>query len=78
MTELDRDGDQPSIAHATPEAFRQALTARIASTANSESLHIPELHRQFAYSRFLYRVFASGDSECSDSRRPRNRHMGSR
>ena len=62
MTEPDRDSGQLSIPHATPEAFRQALTARIASTASSDSLRIPELRRQFAYSRFLYRVFASGDS----------------
>ncbi len=62
MTEPDRDGDQLSIPHATPEAFRQALTARIASTARSDALRIAELRRQFAYSRFLYRVFASGDS----------------
>lgn len=62
MTETEGDSGALSILHATPEAFRQALKERIARVASSDPLHISEIRRQFAYSRFLYRVFASGDS----------------
>ena len=51
-----------SIPYGTPDAFRQALKERIAEAASSDSRHIPEIRRRFAYSRFLYRVFASEDS----------------
>ena len=62
MTETQGDSGALSIPHATPEAFRQALKERIARVASSGPLNISEIRRQFAYSRFLYRVFASGDS----------------
>ena len=61
MTDTAGD-DQHSIPYRTPGAFRQALKERIAKAANPDSLDISEIRRQFAYSRFLYRVFASEDS----------------
>lgn len=62
MVDPEGDGTTSSIPYGTPEAFRQALTARIATVAESSPRDIAQIRRQFAYSRFLYRVFASGDS----------------
>ena len=58
----DDDGDERSVPYRTPDAFGQALKERIARAASSDSLNIAEIRRQCAYSRFLYRVFASEDS----------------
>ena len=62
MTEAQGDSDRHSVPYRTPEAFSQALQDRIASAASSDALSAAEIRRQFAYSRFLYRVFAPGDS----------------
>ncbi len=62
MTDTEGDGGERSIPYRTPDAFHQALKERIAKAASSDSLGISEIRRQFAYSRFLYRVFASEDS----------------
>lgn len=62
MTEARGDRDGRSVPYRTPEAFSQALQDRIATAASSDALNAVEVRRQFAYSRFLYRVFASGDS----------------
>lgn len=61
MAEIQGDEDGRSVPYRTPEAFSQALQDRIATAASSASLNAAEIRRQFAYSRFLYRVFASGD-----------------
>lgn len=62
MAESGGDRTTRSIPYSTPEAFRRALTDRIAHVAESRSQNVAEIRRQFAYGRFLYRVFASGDS----------------
>ncbi len=62
MTDAEGDGDERSVPYLTPDAFRQALKERITKTGSSDSVDISGIRRQFAYSRFLYRVFASGDS----------------
>lgn len=62
MTEAQGDEGGPSVLYPTPDAFSQALQDRIAAAASSNALGAAEIRRQFAYSRFLYRVFASGDS----------------
>lgn len=59
MTENEGDRTKRSIPYSTPEAFRRALTDRIAHVAESKSQNIAEIRRQFVYGRFLYRVFAS-------------------
>lgn len=61
MTEA-HGADGHSVPYPTPEAFGQALQDRIAAAASSDTLNAAEIRRQFAYSRFLYRVFASKDS----------------
>ena len=62
MTEAQGNEVGPSVPYRTPEAFSQALQNRIATVASSDTLTAAEIRRQFAYSRFLYRVFASGDA----------------
>ncbi|WP_419552389.1 nucleotidyl transferase AbiEii/AbiGii toxin family protein [Candidatus Poriferisodalis sp.] len=62
MTDAEGDVGEQSVPYRTPEAFRRALKERIAKAARSDSLYTSEIRRQFAYSRFLYRVFASADS----------------
>ena len=62
MTDAEGNGGEHSVPYRTPNAFGRALKERIARVASSDSLNISEIRRQFAYSRFLYRVFASEDS----------------
>lgn len=62
MTEAQGDEGGPSVLYPTPDAFSQALQDRIATAASSNAPSAAEIRRQFAYSRFLYRVFAPGDS----------------
>ena len=62
MADGNSSGTTRSIPYRTSEAFRKALTDRIAIAAGSRPQDIAQIRRQFAYSRFLYRVFATGDS----------------
>ncbi|WP_419554641.1 nucleotidyl transferase AbiEii/AbiGii toxin family protein [Candidatus Poriferisodalis sp.] len=62
MTDTEGDGGGRSVPYRTPDAFDQALKARFARATSSDAVDISEIRRQFAYSRFLYRVFASEDS----------------
>lgn len=62
MTEAGDERGGHSLPYGTPDALREALKEQLARVADSDSLKSGELRRQFAYSRFLYRVFASADS----------------
>ncbi len=52
MDSVDRVG------YGSARAFERALTDRIATAAASSPIGVPELRRQFAYGRFLDRVFS--------------------
>jgi predicted nucleotidyltransferase component of viral defense system len=50
--------------YATPVALRAAITARLRVAAtNDKNRSLPDLLRQFAYDRLLYRVFTSEDAD---------------
>ena len=50
--------------YATPVALRAAITDRLRSAAAIDpSRSFPDLLRQFAYDRLLYRVFTSDDAD---------------
>lgn len=50
--------------YATPVALRAAITARLRTAAtNDKNRNLPDLLRQFAYDRLLYRVFTSDDAD---------------
>ncbi|WP_423923145.1 hypothetical protein [Candidatus Poriferisodalis sp.] len=48
MTEADGEGGEQAVPYRTPDAFDQALQERIARAANSDSLNVAEIRRQFA------------------------------
>lgn len=48
--------------YATPEAFRQALEARLRTRAQMEGLDLSWLRRQVAFERLLARIFSREDS----------------
>jgi hypothetical protein len=43
--------------YATPGAFRQALTDKLRALAENSKWELPQLRRQFAYDRFLERLY---------------------
>ena len=63
MTSYGEEDLERSIPYRTPAAFRQALTQRIADAADSSGLTVSEIRRQFVFDRFLFRVFAAGDTQ---------------
>ena len=50
-------GDTPAQRYRTPEAFRQALAARIADCAAEGGIAASEIRRHFTYDRLLSRLF---------------------
>jgi predicted nucleotidyltransferase component of viral defense system len=52
------------LRYATPVALRAAITARLrAATTSDKNRNLPNLLRQFAYDRLLYRIFTSEDAD---------------
>jgi hypothetical protein len=47
--------------YATPGAFRAALTAKLRALSESSQWKLPQLRRQFAYDRFLERLYFMDD-----------------
>lgn len=58
MADPPADGT-PVRRYRTPEAFRQALTGRIAARAAESGIAANEIRRQFAYDRLLSRLFTA-------------------
>src|SRR5271167_898022 len=47
--------------YATPAAFRTALTAKLRALSEHSRWTLPQLRRQFAYDRFLERLYTMDD-----------------
>ena len=48
--------------HATPAAFRRALTGRLKALASGSRWPLAQLQRQIAYDRLLERLYLADDS----------------
>ena len=53
----------PALPYRTPEAFRSALTDKFRTQARKLTPSLQQMTRQFAYDRFLARIFLSSDRQ---------------